>query len=248
MTDNLISLPKLVSIREIQQENYRTKTFVLDASLQAIPGQFIMSWLPRFDEKPFSLVNSDPVTLMISAVGPFTRLVHEKQVGDSLWIRGPFGNGFHVDPAHKRPALLGGGYGVAPLLWLAQQQAPLATSITTIIGARSAAELLYVSRFRAIGDSPACRAQLALYTTTEDGSQGMPGRVTDVLEPLLAGREVDSIYACGPHGMLGALERLGQRYAVPCQLSWEAYMRCAIGLCGSCEHNGKLLCLDGPVM
>lgn len=248
MTCTSFHLPQLVPILEIHEENYRTKTFVLDASLQATPGQFVMSWLPRFDEKPFSLVNADPLTLMISAVGPFTRLVHEKQVGDCLWIRGPFGNGFRVDPAHQRLALVGGGYGVAPLLWLAQQQASLATSITTVLGARSAADLLYASRFSAVQDLPLTQAQLSLTTTTEDGSQGLQGRVTDALMPLLERGEIDAIYACGPHGMLTALEQLGQRYHLPCQLSWEAYMRCAIGICGSCEHQGKLLCLDGPVL
>ena len=54
--------------------------------------------------------------------------------------------------------------------------------------------------------------------------------------------------ACGPHGMLAALETLARRYQVPAQLSWEAYMRCGIGLCGSCEHEGRVLCLDGPVL
>ena len=67
-------------------------------------------------------------------------------------------------------------------------------------------------------------------------------------EPLLAAGAVDSIFACGPHGMLTALAGLGARFDVPCQLSWEAYMRCAIGVCGACEHDGKVLCLDGPVL
>jgi len=59
---------------------------------------------------------------------------------------------------------------------------------------------------------------------------------------------VDTLYGCGPHGMLEALEVLCRRYRVPGQLSWEAYMRCGIGLCGSCEHRGRLLCVDGPVL
>ena len=88
----------------------------------------------------------------------------------------------------------------------------------------------------------------ALHVTTEDGSAGRAGRVTAALEPLLAAGAVDSIFACGPHGMLTALAELGARFDVPCQLSWEAYMRCAIGVCGACEHDGKVLCLDGPVL
>ena len=111
----MFSLPTCTTILDITQDNYRTKTFVLDARLTATPGQFVMVWLPRFDEKPFSLVSADPVTLMITAVGPFTRLMHEKQVGDKVWLRGPFGQGYQVPPTQKRLALIGGGYGVAPL-------------------------------------------------------------------------------------------------------------------------------------
>ena len=238
-------LPQPARILSIENENYRTKTLVLDARLAATPGQFAMLWLPRFDEKPFSLVAANPVTLMISAVGPFTRLVHELQVGDQLWLRGPLGQGFHVPASSRRPALVGGGYGVAPLLWLAQQQVEWADAMAVVLGARTAADLLYTERFGAIADH---QPALALHVATEDGSAGETGRVTDVLEPLLASQEVDSIYACGPHGMLAALTRLGEQYGVPCQLSWEAYMRCGIGICGACEHDGKVLCLDGPVL
>ena len=64
----------------------------------------------------------------------------------------------------------------------------------------------------------------------------------------MASGQYDGLYACGPHGMLTALEDLARRYAIPAQLSWEAYMRCGLGLCGSCEHDGRLLCRDGPVL
>ena len=241
------TLPTAVTITHVQTDNYRTKTFVLDARLDAYPGQFVMAWQPRFDEKPFSLVNADPVTLMITAVGPFSRMMHEKQPGDKIWIRGPFGNGFKVATSQKRLALVGGGYGVAPLLWLARTQADAADAITAIVGARTADDLLYIDRFQAhfatIRHSPS-----AIRPTTEDGSAGEPGMVTGVLEPLLRAGRIDGIFACGPHGMLGALEKLGKQYNVPAQLSWEAYMRCGMGICGACEHDGTVLCLDGPVL
>ena len=147
---NRFTLPTAARISAIESDNYRTKTFVLDARLDAVPGQFVMAWLPRFDEKPFSLVNADPVTLMITAVGPFTRLVHELQVGDRLWLRGPFGSGFRVAATQRRLALVGGGFGVAPLLWLARTQLGRAEAITPIIGARTAEDLLYAERFEAL--------------------------------------------------------------------------------------------------
>jgi dihydroorotate dehydrogenase electron transfer subunit len=245
MHANAFTLPTAVTITAVHQENYRTKTFVLDAALPATPGQFVMAWLPRFDEKPFSLVDADPVTLMVTAVGPFSQLLHQRGPGDRLWLRGPFGHGFTVDDSQRRLALVGGGYGVAPLHWLARSQHGRAQQITAIVGARTAADLLYAARFRRL-NGDATRHSLIL--TTEDGSAGVPGRVTDALAPLLDAGAVDAIFACGPHGMLEALARLGRRHGVPCQLSWEAYMRCGIGICGACEHEGKVICLDGPVL
>ena len=81
--DNL-RLPTAVRILDVRQENYRTRTFTLDLALDAEPGQFVMAWLPRFDEKPFSLVNANPVTLMVTAVGPFSALLHTRQPGDRV--------------------------------------------------------------------------------------------------------------------------------------------------------------------
>lgn len=244
------ALPTACRILDITRDNYRTQTFTLDARLDAEPGQFVMLWLPRFDEKPFSLVAANPVTVMVTAVGPFTRLLHQHTVGDRIWVRGPFGHGFTLPPACRHPVLVGGGYGVAPLFWLAQ--AALAQSkveqVTTIIGARTAADLLYADRFSALSALHSTRLQTRL--TTEDATTGQPGRVTDALAPLLSqtGPRPDALFACGPHGMLHALESLAARHALPAQLSWEAYMRCAVGICGACEHHGALLCLDGPVL
>jgi len=241
-------LPQSAFITKIEQDNYRTKTFILDKRLDGYPGQFAMVWLPRFDEKPFSLVNTDPVTLMITAVGPFSRLVHELAVGDQLWLRGPLGQGFQVPASQKRLALIGGGYGVAPLYWLARTQIGRVDTIDLIVGAREAADILYMNRFHALAEEAKGRTALQLHVTTEDGSSGSKGLVTTTLEPLLAAGAIDGIYACGPHGMLAALQTLGERHQVATQLSWEAYMRCGIGICGACDHAGQVLCLDGPVL
>lgn len=256
--------PQACTIAAIETDNYRTKTFVLDGRLDAVPGQFVMAWLPRFDEKPFSLVAADPITLMITAVGPFTRLVHELRVGDRLWLRGPFGRGY-VPPeagtetndgsAARRVALVAGGYGVAPLLWLARTllagDAESRPSIHAIIGARSQADLLYGARFEQLlaahhTETGAPRHQLSV--TTDDGSAGIHGRVPTALAPGMAQGEIGTVFACGPDPMLAAVRALCAEHGVSAQLSWEAYMRCGVGLCGSCEHEGRLLCMDGPVL
>lgn len=244
-----LSLPTPFPILSVDTDNYRTKTFTLDLSLNALPGQFVMAWLPRFDEKPFSLVDADPVTLMVTAVGPFTKLLHALGPGDLLWIRGPFGHGYRLPVSGLRAAFIGGGYGVAPLLWLARAWRRQLKSLTVIIGAGTAADLLYVDRFNDLDSEKSVdAAPIELLTCTEDGSAGLPGQVTELLEDALSSQAADLLCACGPHGMLSAIDRLGGEHGLPRQLSWEAYMRCAVGICGSCEFAGSVLCLDGPVL
>ena len=244
-------LPQLFKIAAIRQENAATRSFVLEGSLEAAPGQFVMAWLPGVDEKPFSLAHADPVMLTVAAVGPFSQALHRLAVGDRIWLRGPLGCGYKITPARgsssdsvSRPhaLLLGGGYGVAPLRFLAEQLLAAGYAVSMIIGARSAADLLLVEAFRAM--------DVALWLATEDGSAGLRGLATDAIEPALAAApaETTMIYACGPTGMLRAIASICQAKGLPAQLSWEAHMRCGIGLCGSCEvGDGWLTCLDGPV-
>jgi dihydroorotate dehydrogenase electron transfer subunit len=194
--------------------------------------------LPGLDEKPFSVLTAEPLAVTVAAVGPFTRALHGLSVGDRVWVRGPFGRGFELAGADH--VLVGGGYGVAPLLYLARTALARGHRVRAVIGARTAADLLLVADFAATG--------AAVAVTTEDGSAGQRGLVTAALAPMLATDPPATLYACGPHGMLAALERLAAAHNLPAQLSWEAYMRCGLGICGSCEHDGRLLCADGPVL
>lgn len=237
-SDPAIGLPRPARLVRIRTENHRTKTFVLDAGVSARPGQFAMLWLPGLDEKPFSLLDSDPLSFTIAAVGPFTRALHTLAPGDRLWFRGPFGAGF--TPRGGDHLLVGGGYGAAPLLLLAREMLAGGGRVRVVLGARTADELLLVQAVRDAGAE--------VHVTTDDGSVGTRGRVTDVVGPMLVADRPDTLYACGPHPMLHALEALSLEHALDTQLSWEAYMRCAIGICGSCEHDGLLLCADGPVL
>jgi dihydroorotate dehydrogenase electron transfer subunit len=230
-------LPRPARIARVIPENDRIRTFFFDVSLPSQPGQFIMAWLPRLDEKPFSLAGDDPVTLTVARVGPFTEALHRLQPDDWLWLRGPFGRGFEV--AGRHALLVGGGYGVAPLAYLARRLLATGRRVTVVIGARQAADVILAGQFQALG--------VDVVVTTEDGSLGQRGLATDAAAALLATREMDQVYACGPNAMLEVLKVLSQRHEVPAQLSWEAYMRCGMGLCGSCERDGWLTCLDGPV-
>lgn len=222
----------------IEVENYRTRTFTTDLSWpEARPGQFAMVWLPGVNERPLSLLDRDPVRFTVAAVGPFTRALHTLQPGDWLWVRGPYGNGFEL--VGKRIVLVAGGYGVAPLHFLAREALAAGWEVTVIVGARTRADVLFERRFTALGVPP--------IITTDDGSYGQRGLVTDALADVLKREPVDMVYACGPRGMLEAVAALCERVGVPAQLSWEGIMRCAMGICGTCARGGWLVCRDGPV-
>jgi dihydroorotate dehydrogenase electron transfer subunit len=228
----------------VRVENYRTKTLVFKESLPAAPGQFVMAWLPGVDEKPFSVAGADPLALTVVAVGPLSQALHGLAPGGRLWIRGPLGQGYRLE-GHKL-LLAGGGYGVAPLAFLARQAAASGRVVEVCIGARTAPDVLMAGEFE--------RAGAAVRVTTEDGSLGTKGLVTAALEAAIARARPDGVYACGPVKMLEAVDRLCEAHGLPRQLSWEAHMRCGMGLCGSCElltpsapRAGWLVCLDGPV-
>jgi dihydroorotate dehydrogenase electron transfer subunit len=233
----------MVTISDIRVENDRTRTFFFQESLAAQPGQFVMAWLPDVGEKPFSIAGDAPFALTVVAVGPFSRAVHQRTVGDPLWVRGPLGQGFRV--TGERLLLVGGGYGVAPLLFLARRALAQGCEIEVCIGARTAEDVLLVEDFEGAG--------VAVRVTTEDGSLGATGLVTDAVEQAIAAQRPDVLCACGPTAMLEALDRLCAAHTLPRQLSWEALMRCGMGLCGSCELDvpgyppGWLACQDGPV-
>lgn len=232
------------------RENPKTVSFELDAEMASTPGQFAMLWLPGIDEKPFSISGADPLMFTISRVGPFSEALLEREIGDTLWVRGPFGRGFTTGAA--RVLLVGGGYGAAPLHYLARTlgagpgrngahtrtDAPPPV-VEAALGARTAAEILFAERFHRLG--------VPVHPATEDGTAGVRGRVTDVVSPLLATGRFDRLCACGPEGMLERLEELCRDAGVSAELSFEAYMRCGVGICGACEHGARLVCMDGPV-
>jgi dihydroorotate dehydrogenase electron transfer subunit len=237
------TLPQAYKIKTIRPENANNKTFVLDGSLQANPGQFVMAWLPGMQDKPFSLANAAPLSLTIAAVGPLSRALHNLNVGDFLWVRGPLGQGFVLErPVGEHILLIGGGYGVAPLRFLAESAITRGYVVSIIIGARRQSDLLLVDAFESLG--------VKVWLTTEDGSTGHKGVVTDVISQVIeseAGGPTE-VFTCGPTGMLKAVAARCDARGIPVQISWEAHMRCGIGLCGSCEAGqGWLTCLDGPV-
>jgi dihydroorotate dehydrogenase electron transfer subunit len=243
MTKTETSLPRVSHVAGRADESPKVRTLVLDLHLEAEPGQFIMAWLPGLDEKPFSLVSGDPVTLTVARVGPFSKTIHALEIGDRLWIRGPLGQPFTLPASRESNSqhllLVGGGYGVAPLHFLAERARANGWAAHMIVGARTAADVVFAGRFAALG--------AGVTITTDDGSLGQQGVVTGAVEALLERTDVGTLYACGPEPMLDAVERLAQARQLPAQLSYERYMRCGFGVCGSCARDGWLVCRDGPV-
>jgi NAD(P)H-flavin reductase len=216
------------------------------------PGQFYMltaaeRWGGGEDERPFLprafsvLRRRDDGTLefMLEDVGPGTRRLAELRPGDGLWLLGPLGRGFAAPRDGRRPVLVGGGVGTAPLaIW----SDALGASAAVLLGFRDAAH--------AHGAELIPGARVA----TDDGSVGEHGLVTDLLAAELAGsgERAAEVYACGPPPMLEAVRALCERLDVPAQLALESGMACGFGACFGCvvpTREGYVrLCVDGPVL
>lgn len=229
--------PDVVRIRETVQETPSIKTFILDKKVaNALPGQFVMAWVPGVDEKPISISYFNPLGLTVQKRGPATERMHSMKEGDLLGVRGPYGKGFSLEA--RRALIVGGGCGVAPLGLLAETLDARGAEVTTVIGARTASELLFVKRAEKLGET---------IVTTDDGTSGRKGFVTNVVEELLKSKKYDKIYACGPERMLARLVPICE--GTPFEASMERHMKCGIGICGSCatDPSGLRVCRDGPV-
>lgn len=238
------SLYQCMRIKTTTRENYRSRVIELEGKIKAEPGQFLMVWVPELGEKPYSIMRNDPLTILVVAVGSFSRGINRLRAGERIWLRGPLGKGFSINGRHS--LLVGGGYGAAPLFNLAQKTATLQGEQEICLGGRIKADLVLLDEFSNMG--------FPVFSATEDGSFGHKGLVTSLVEKRIKAFAPDGIYACGPEPMLAAVERMAAAHHISCQLSREAQMRCGIGLCGSCEletggeKTGWLTCVDGPVL
>jgi dihydroorotate dehydrogenase electron transfer subunit len=214
-------------------------------------GQFYMlaaaaRWGGGAGERPFlprafsvlrAPAHSDELHFLIEDVGPGTSRLCELEPGDQLLLTGPLGAGFSPPRERKRPLLVGGGVGIAPLaIW----QDELAEPATALLG------------FRGATHAPGASLLRASRVATEDGSIGHRGLVTELLTDELDVAADVEVYACGPPGMLEAVRALCSQRAVPAQLALESGMACGFGACFGCAvptRGGYLrLCVDGPVL
>jgi dihydroorotate dehydrogenase electron transfer subunit len=188
------------------------------------------------------------VQFVVAEHGPGTRWLTRRRVGEFLDLVGPLGRPFPL-PAGPAPAVLvGGGYGAAPLLPLAQALRDAGSPVEIVLGASTGA--------RIYGELAAKRLVGRVLVTTDDGSAGARGLVTDVLGDAIERVGAEIVYACGPMGMLRAVTAVAAARRIRAQVAVEEAMACGIGVCMTCVlpvrgDNGTSRfvrsCVEGPV-
>ena len=233
-----------LEIAGVENENPKVKTFYFEASLNAEPGQFVMLWIPRVDAKPFGVMSQTGkarggFAVTVANVGAFTKKMFALKKGNRVGIQGPFGKPFEIPKRAKRVALVAGGFGAAPLAFLAQRLRAKRVGVVFIEGARTKANVILEKRLRSLG--------VDFRVATDDGSAGFKGYCTLLLEEALKKEKIDAVFACGPERMMQAAVKICQTHKVNVQFSLERFMKCGYGVCGQCACGSKLVCSDGPV-
>ena len=214
------------------------------------PGQFVEVRVDgsssTFLRRPVSInfvdADADELWLLIQVVGEGTRRLATCRVGEMVNLLMPLGNGFTIPCISNglRLLLIGGGVGVAPLLYLGDVLQRAGFKPEFLLGARSEQDVMQLSDFRQRG---------IVHVTTEDGTMGEKGFVTD--HSVLGDSAFDHIYTCGPKPMMVAVARYAQSRNIPCEASLENLMACGIGACLCCvemtKEGHQCVCTDGPV-
>jgi len=237
---NTLRTTRLLNVKT-ESPTVKTFTFRDSVCAKANPGQFLMLWIPGVDEIPLSImsVEDGQVSVSVKEVGDATRHLHRMKAGETVGVRGPFGNCFSENKGHV--LLVGGGTGTAPLLFLAKRLAAKAKNLSFVLGAKTRSELLFLDELGSL-----C-SKKGVVAATEDGTFGLRCLVTEPLEKLLEREKFDVVFCCGPELMVRKVFELTEKVGVFFEASLERLMRCGIGLCGSCVIGKYRVCRDGPV-
>ncbi len=216
---------------------------------EMLPGQFVEVRVDNspttFLRRPISInffdKENNELWLLIQKVGDGTRKLAELKVNDTVNLIFPLGNSFSLPQSTDNKLLLvGGGVGIAPMLFWGAKLKEMGFKPTFLMGGRSEANLLQLDEFEKYGD---------LYCTTEDGSYGEKGFVTN--HSVLTNTKFDAIYTCGPTPMMKAVAAYAQKNNVVCEVSLENTMACGIGTCLCCVTDSVdghvCVCTEGPV-
>ncbi len=252
----MIQAKRQITLNEsLGADIYRLSIQAPEIAATAQAGQFIMVKTGvGFDpllRRPFSIhqTEGDEIQILFKRLGKGTTLLSKLAAGQQLDILGPLGNAFTLQEGPC--CLIGGGMGVAPLLFLAQTMRSRGITPHILLGARNKAELMaFLPAFQALDGS--------LRYATDDGSMGQRGFIIEALPALLAedNKAKWQVYSCGPYPMMRAVAAICQ-HKWPCQVSMETMMACGISACLGCtitarntnRKGGKYLhvCQDGPV-
>jgi dihydroorotate dehydrogenase electron transfer subunit len=220
-----------------------------------LPGQFTMVRIPdRSDillRRPYSFCDSRPeshrFSLLVKIAGKGTRALAELPIGGRADCLGPLGSAFRLPDDSRKAVVVAGGVGIAPFVAFCRVLAKRGRSAVVLLGGRSAHDLYLRSDFEALG--------MDVRTSTEDGTHGHRGRVTDLLAKELEKDEPLRLYSCGPTPMLLRVAQMARERGIPHQVSLERRMGCGMGCCLGCvvytrtEAGGEYLrsCTEGPV-
>jgi len=252
-----MSIVRNARLREIHNwDDYFHLTIdVPEIGREARPGQFVMvkvadGTFPLL-RRPLSIhdAGAGGIELFFKVAGQGTEILSRKKPGDILDLVGPLGKGFTISGkmTGKRAFCVGGGRGIAPIYFLARELGAVGAQPTVFYGGRTAADLPLTKKFE--------KAGIELLSSTDDGSHGFAGLVTELVGRELERTEPDIIYACGPDAMMKALAALTAKHHVPAEFSLESVMGCGIGACWGCVHRIKdesgdgwtKICEEGPV-
>jgi len=189
------------------------------------------------------------IELVVAAHGSGSRWLAGRQIHDRVNMVAPLGTHFGIPAEPVNSLLVGGGYGSAPLFGLAEVLKNQGSRVDIVLGASSAGKIYAPLEGK--------RAVNTMTMTTEDGSTGIKGKVTDALPALIEKYSTDIIYSCGPMAMLAAIDEIAQKFGLVHQCAVEESMACGIGVCMTCvlpikgdDGVTRMLrtCIDGPVV
>lgn len=214
-----------------------------------LPGNFAEIEIPAsrdvFLRRPFTFLDADiksnTVSFYIKTIGKGTKILASLQTGDKLNIMYPLGNSFTIPDRGSKVMMVGGGSGIAPFGFLGRMLHEHGVECHFVIGGKTISDIHFVHEMEKFG---------TIHITTEDGSAGVKGLVTD--SPMFKENHGFSlIYACGPEGMMKATGKWAHEKGIPCEVSLENTMACGFGACLCCitptTTGNRCVCTDGPV-
>ena len=239
---------RVISNRKLTESFVVIKVLSSEGLPEIKPGQFVQALVndrpSTFLRRPLSVHDIDyadnTLSLLVQIAGPGIERLSRLKPGEKLNLIYPLGNSFTLPAMGERVLLVGGGCGMAPLLYLGRKIRESGVRPFFALGFRNLSRILSHDEFSALG---------TVYLSTEDGSAGYKGFVTDI--PEFGNEQWDRVYCCGPEPMMKAVAALCRRRDIFCEVSLENLMACGLGICLCCvvpTTSGNLCsCTDGPV-